>query len=497
MGHAVKGETMTPTTRRTFMKTAGTVACGALLPRAALSAAASPQRPNIVLLMTDDQGWGETGYVGHPALKTPNLNAMAASGLRFDRFYAAAPVCSPTRASVLTGRTNDRSGVRNHGFALRLQERTLPAALKAAGYATGHFGKWHLNGLKGPGAPILGDDSHNPGAFGFDEWLSVTNYFDRNPVMSRKGLFVDFKGDPSEIIVEEALAFIKAQASAKKPFFTVIWTGSPHSPWDASEQDRAALSALDEKAQQHYGELVAFDRSVGALRKGLRDLGVAENTLVWYCSDNGGLPNLVPGTTGGLRDFKGSLYEGGLRVPGIIEWPAVVRPRTTAYPASTMDIFPTLADLLGMPESALRQPIDGASLKPLLTADIARREKPIPFHFMGRGAWLDNTHKLVATDIRQGTFELYDLAADPAEAKDLSSAQPERLARMKADFLAWNATVEASVEGKDYPEGRVRADEPTSHGWNEDARYKPYLSEWRKRPEYSQYLRTKAKQAKE
>lgn len=493
---------MTPTTRRDFMKAAGTVACGTLLPNAGLAAAgtlpaspATPHRPNIVLIMTDDQGWGETGYIGHPALKTPNLDAMAASGLRFDRFYAAAPVCSPTRASVLTGRTNDRAGVRNHGFALRLQERTLPAALKAAGYATGHFGKWHLNGLKGPGAPILGDDSHNPGAFGFDEWLSVTNYFDRDPVMSRKGVFVEFKGDPSEIIVDEALTFIKTHTAAKKPFFAVIWTGSPHAPWDASEEDRKAFNALDEKAENHYGELAAFDRSVGTLRKGLRDVGVAENTLVWYCSDNGGLPDFVPGTTGGLRGFKGTLYEGGLRVPGIIEWPAVIRPRTTDYPASTMDIFPTLADLLGLPDNAILKPVDGASLKPLLTDELARREKPIPFHFIGRGVWLDNTYKLVATDIKNGTFELYDLASDPAEAHDLSAAQPERLTIMKAAFLAWNATVEASVAGKDYPEQLVRADEPVSHGWNEDARYQPYLDQWRKRPEYGQYLTPKAKKS--
>ncbi len=484
---------MVPTTRRDFMKAAGGIACATLLPRAAFGAAAAAQRPNIVLVMTDDQGWGETGYNGHPILKTPNLDAMAANGLRFDRFYAGAPVCSPTRASVLTGRTNDRCGVRSHGFALRLQERALPAALKAAGYATGHFGKWHLNGLKGPGAPILGDDSHNPGAFGFDEWLSMTNYFDRDPVMSRKGIFVDFKGDPSEIIVDEALAFIKTQTAAKKPFFVVIWTGSPHAPWDASESDRAPFGTLDEKSQHHYGEMAAFDRSVGTLRKALRDLGVAENTLVWYCSDNGGLPNLKPATTGGLRDFKGSVYEGGLRVPGVIEWPAVIRPRATAHPASTLDIFPTLADLLGLPDSALLKPVDGASLKPLLAGEVGPRAKPIPFHFIGRGVWLDNTHKLIATDIKKETFELYDLAADPAESKDLSAAQPERLARMKAAFLAWNATVEASVAGKDYPEQSVRADEPTSHGWNEDARYQPYLEQLRKRPEYGQFLKPKKK----
>jgi arylsulfatase A-like enzyme len=481
-------------TRRDFIKAAGYTACGTLLPcvlRAAGDTAAPPTRPNIVLLMTDDQGWGQTGYNGHPLLKTPNLDAMAASGLRLDRFYAAAPVCSPTRASVLTGRSPDRSGVHNHGCALRLQERALPAALKAAGYATGHFGKWHLNGFKGPGAPILGDDAHNPGAFGFDEWLSMTNYFDRDPVMSRKGVFTELTGDPSEIIVGEALTFIRAQAASKKPFLAVIWTGSPHGPWDASEEDAKPFAALNESSREHYGELAAFDRSVGALRKGLRDLGVAENTLVWYCSDNGGLPSIEPSTTGGLRGFKGSVYEGGLRVPGVIEWPAVIRPRTTLYPASTLDIFPTLADLLGLPDAALLKPVDGASLKPLFAADLASREKPIPFRHMGKGAWLDNTHKLVAANIANEKFELYDLATDPAEARDLSAAQPERFAALKRDFLAWHASVTASYEGKDYPEQRVHADHPASRGWNEDPRYAPYLEQLKQRPEYKQFLAPK------
>ena len=136
------------------------------------------ESPNIILIMTDDQGWGQTSYYDHPVLETPNLDAMAENGLRFERFYAAAPVCSPTRASILTGRTNDRTGVVDHGYALRKQEKTIAVALQKAGYATGHFGKWHLNGLKGPGVPILKDDDHSPESFGFDYWISTTNFFD-------------------------------------------------------------------------------------------------------------------------------------------------------------------------------------------------------------------------------------------------------------------------------------------------------------------------------
>ena len=166
------------------------------------------QKPNIILIMTDDQGWGQTGYYNHPLLKTPNLDEMANNGLRFDRFYAGAPVCSPTRASVLTGRSNDRTGVYDHGYRLRLQEKTISQALKNNGYITAHFGKWHLNGLRGPGAPILIDDKYGPQNFGFDHWLSVTNFFDINPLMSENGDFIDFNGNSSEIIFNEALSFI-------------------------------------------------------------------------------------------------------------------------------------------------------------------------------------------------------------------------------------------------------------------------------------------------
>ena len=343
-----------------------------LLAFAAVTAFA--ERPNIVLVMTDDQGWGQTGYYNHPVLKTPNLDAMAANGLRLDRFYAGAPVCSPTRATVLTGRASFRTGVPSHGYALRLQEKSVAKALKDAGYATGHFGKWHLNGLRGAGAPVLGDDSHSPGAFGFGEWMTVTNFFETDPLFGRHtGKFEQMKGDSSEVIMTQALEFIGRQTKAKKPFFAVVWDGSPHSPWVASEEDRAAFKDLDEKAQHHYGELVAVDRSVGQLRKGLRDLGVADNTIVWFCSDNGGLPKFEPDTVGGLRGYKGSVYEGGLRVPGIIEWPAGIKPRITSYPAGTIDMFPTIADIVGLPKSSMLPVVDGVSLKPLFAAEIGAR----------------------------------------------------------------------------------------------------------------------------
>ncbi len=458
------------------------------------------QQPNIIFVMADDMGWGQTGYRGHPVLETPNLDAMAADGLRFERFYAGAPVCSPTRASVLTGRANDRTGVLQHGYALRRQEKTIAQALKQAGYVTGHFGKWHLNGLRGPGAPILATDNHHPGRFGFDEWVSVTNFYDVDPLMSRMGRIEEFQGDSSEIAAREAVKFLEKHLPGGKPMFAVVWYGTPHSPFKALPDDKAKFGQLDEKSANHYGELVAMDRSIGTLRTALRKMGIAENTLLVFCSDNGGLRGITPETVGGLRGNKGSVYEGGLRVPGIIEWPAVIRPRVTDYPACTMDLFPTVADILGLSDDVFVQPLDGISLKPLLTGELperAKRAKPIAFRFGSKAALVDNDYKLLANDLGKGDFQLYDLGADPRETHDLSGEQPDRFERMKQELLAWNETVDASFAGKDYPEGKVTPADPEPQFWFDTPAYAPYLPEWKDRWEFKSYFerRNRAKKA--
>ena len=455
------------------------------------SANAAEVKPNFVLVMADDQGWGQTGYYDHPVLKTPNLDAMAAGGLRFDRFYAGAPVCSPTRASVLTGRTNDRAGTNSHGFPLRRQEVTLAQLLDQAGYATGHFGKWHLNGLRGPGVPILRSDSHHPGRFGFHRWLSVTNFFDRDPILSREGEFEEFAGDSSEIVVQQALKFLEQHAQAEQPSFTVIWFGTPHSPFKASEADQQAFAHLDEASRNHYGELAAMDRSLGTLREGLRKLKIADNTLLWFCSDNGGLPKIKPTTVGPLRGNKGTIYEGGLRVPGIIEWPGgIPSPRITSYPASVLDILPTLLDVVDIDFPDPR-PLDGLSLKPLFTRDLKERAKPIPFRHLTRTAWIDNDFKILTNKRRGGAYELYDLRNDPSESTNLAEQHPELFERMKRQLMEWNRSVDASVEGRDYPEGQVNPGEPAPRFWTEVDAYKPYFAEWRDRWEYRSRLTPK------
>ena len=442
------------------------------------------EKPNVVLVMADDQGWGQVGYNGHPILKTPNLDAMAASGIRFDRFYAAGPVCSPTRASVLTGRTHNRTGVSTHGANLCLQEKTLPRALQRSGYVTGHFGKWHLNGVRGPGVPILSDDANHPGRYGFDQWLSVTNYFDVNPLMSRNGTFEEFHGDSSEVIVAEALKFMASQKAGDSPFLAVIWYGSPHSPMRAVDEDRKGFH--DDILGHHLGEIVGIDRSVGILRKGLRDLGIERNTLLWYCSDNGGL-NIDPNAVGNLKGHKGNLFEGGIRVPGIIEWPGYIKPKITDFPASTMDILPTIVDLLGLPKNSQLPVHDGESIAALFRGETPKRKHAIPFRFTKHAALIEGDYKLLSTNQQKDDqWKLYDLKDDSGETKDLSAELPRRFERMKIEAQTMIGSVEASAAGQDYSEGKV-LQPPRRAFWYQMPEYQPHLETFIKRPEYSGY----------
>jgi arylsulfatase A-like enzyme len=253
----------------------------------------------------------------------------------------------------------------------------------------------------------------------------------------------------------------------------------------AAEEDMRGFEGMERNSRNHHGELVAMDRSIGALRAGLRRLGIADNTLLWFCSDNGGLPEIRPGTVGELRGFKGSLYEGGLRVPGIVEWPAVItKPRVTSYPAGTFDIFPTIAEITGLPATALLAPVDGLSIRPLFTADIQERPKPMGFRHTRRAALIGNRYKVFAPNINQPKFEVYDLQMDPREEKDLSSSQPELAARLSKELLAWNESVQASVAGRDYAEGRLLPGDQTTRPWASSPDYQPHLAELQKRPEY-------------
>ena len=334
------------------------------------AAGLAAERPNIVLVMADDQGWGDMAYTGHPIIQTPNFDEAAATGLRFDRFYAAAPVCSPTRASVLTGRHPNRMGVFQWGFPMRPQEITLPEALKTVGYATGHFGKWHLGSVRS-------DSLANPGQNGFDEWLSAPNFYDNDAILSRRGKAVQTKGESSIVTVDAALDWIETQTSSADPFLAVVWFGSPHNPHRAIEKDRALYDDQPKNYQHFYGEITGMDRAFGKLRDGLGKLGIRENTILWYCSDNGALNRV--GSAGDHRGFKGDIYEGGLLVPAILEWPARIRrPQTTTMRCNTCDIYPTLLEIAGVTIDQQPQ-LDGVSLVPLLEDTERSRKRPMGF----------------------------------------------------------------------------------------------------------------------
>lgn len=442
-------------------------------------------RPNIILVMADDQGWGDTGYNGHPFVETPSLDAMAKEGFVFDRFYAGAPVCSPTRASVMTGRNPVRAKVPQHGRYMRPHEQTIGETLKAAGYVTGIFGKVHL----GSGQP---DTPCNPSGMGFDEWVIGVNFFDNDPYLSRNGKVEHHQGKGSVVLMDETIAFLEKHKQKDRPMFAVIWFPSPHDPHREIPDGPSLYS--DEPKAGYYREITLLDQQVGRFRQAIRDMGIADNTIVWYCSDNGGL---VEETSGG-RARKGSIYEGGLRVPGIIEWPARKLAGRTSVPVSTCDIYPTLLAMADV-QFESPHPLDGIDVSDIIAGRVDKRSKPIGFwhNFQGgqitrsdrilrdimekqqakaplphdsprmfkdvyefpqypedtangHSAWNDwpwKLHRINGTE-----YELYNLLEDPMEANNhaASPEHQERLERMKKELDAWMRSVVRSVNGEDY-----------------------------------------------
>lgn len=467
---------------------------------------AADKRPNFILCMADDQGFGDVGYNSNGALKTPVLDEMARSGLRLDRFYAAAPVCSPTRGSVMTGRHPNRFGCFQWGYPLRPQEITIAEALKAAGYTTGHFGKWHLGSTRA-------DSPVSPGNSGFDVWVSSPNFFDNDPYLSHGGKVVKHEGESSMVAIEQAIDFIRKASSGgggDKPFLAVIWFGSPHNPHSGSPELMELYSDLPPREAAYAAEITGIDRAMGRLRKELRDLNIADTTLVWYTSDNGpqgGGANVL-GSAGPFSGRKGELLEGGIRVPGIIEWPAVVKsPRTTHVASGTIDIFPTLLDIAGAKVGSQVTPLDGVSIRPLIEGVHFQRHKPMGFwDFPERGirspssellveqlegkpasyddvtvattikpypadfrdgevAWIDGDWKLLVRPAGntapgknkkakknddRGGVSLYNLKEDPAEKHDLSAKEPQRVKQMSKALDEWQASVIHSLNGGDY-----------------------------------------------
>lgn len=469
-------------TRRDFLKCLGTCAAAGTaaiaLPRTLLAEAASTNKPNVILCMADDMGWGDTGYNGHPTIKTPTLDTMARAAVKFDRFYAGAPVCSPTRGSCITGRHPYRYGIffANVG-SLPKKEVTLAEVLGGLGYATGHFGKWHLGTLtrtvkeSNRGGPKGIKHYSPPWEHGFDTCFSTeakvptydpmkrpdsdkpygTHYWSGPEQMVTDNL----EGDDSRIIMDRAVPFIRKAVGEKKPFFAVVWFHAPHLPVLAGPKHRKLYADQPEGAQHYLGCISALDDQVARLRKELRTLGVAENTMLWFCADNGpegGKKTPTNGSAGCLRGRKRSLYEGGIRVPGLLEWPGrFKRPTTIAAPCGTEDYFPTVIAALGYELKAGQKvlPKDGVNILPLLEGKQTARPQPMGRQSKGQLALIDNQYKLIRPQPSK-PWQLYDIVADTAEAKDIAADKPDVVAKMAKTALAWQESCARSLTGADY-----------------------------------------------
>ncbi len=463
----------------------GICGCSILL---SVAAHAEPPRPNVILLMADDQGYGDAGFQGHPTLKTPHLDAMAAEGLVLSRFYSGSPVCSPTRGSALTGRHPHRYGiVHANSGRMKPQEVTLAEVLKSQGYRTGMFGKWHLGTMTktvkdaNRGGPGGAKHYSPPQDNGFDvcfateskvptwdpairggkseQWWDPINQPDDAPhygtrFWNERGEVVErnLRGDASRVIMDRAVPFIRSASADEQPFFAVVWFHAPHLPVVAGKAYTDMYPDENKYTQHYYGCITAMDEQVGRLRAELRELGIAENTIVFYCSDNGpeGKHGQAPGSTP-FRGRKRDVYEGGVRVPGIVAWPGRIEAGETDFPTSTLDYFPTVVELLGLTLSDVlpdERPIDGVSIAPLLAGRQLVRDKPIPLLLSGNEALIGPRYKLVRYS--QGQDELYDIPNDPREANDLAKQMPEVVRAMRAEFDQWRASAKASAAGDDY-----------------------------------------------
>jgi arylsulfatase A-like enzyme len=467
--------------RRHFLRSAAAYLLTPAVNAAFSSNADRPDRPNIILCMADDLGWGDTGFNGNNIIKTPNLDNMAEAGMRFTRFYSGAPVCSPTRGSCLTGRHPYRYGIFSANVGhLPKEEVTLAEALKTLGYTTGHFGKWHLGTLlpdySGKGPRRNPEENYmTPAMSGFDEWFS-TEYavatwdpydpdffhgkkkdYDARALYWHNGNNITerLEGDDSKIIMDKAVPFIRKAAKNKKPFLAVIWFHAPHAPVVAGPKYRQMYPQYTLDQQHYYGCITALDEQMGRLRTQLRQLEIADSTMLWFCSDNGpegkdGQTGRFRGSAGPFRGRKRSLLEGGVRVPALLEWPARIKPgRQTDIPCSTSDYFPTIMDILGFSIKGRPEPLDGVSLLPLINGRMQKRPRPIGFQSAGRLSLTDNRYKIYSND-KGRTFKLFDLIEDPAEKNDLAAEKPRILNSMKKTLIQWRKSCTDSLAGKDY-----------------------------------------------
>lgn len=410
------------------------------------------ERPNVLILMADDLGYGDIGCYGS-VIRTPNIDRLASEGIRFSDYYSAAPNCSPSRAGLLTGRTPSRVGIYDYidpGSPMHLPrgEVTIAELLKPLGYDTAHVGKWHLSSwLRDPDAPL---ENPTPGDQGFDYWFAADNNAvptHHNPTnFIRNGVNVgELKGYSCQLVADEGIGWLKAREDNTKPFFLNVWFNEPHKKIASPQELMDTYPGVDVETARYYANVTNMDAAVGRILATLDELGQRENTFVLFMSDNGPWRD---GSSGPLRAKKSSLYEGGIRVPGIVRWPGHVDAgRESGVPVGAVDMMPTIAEMVGVDLPSERV-IDGTSVLPLLEGEDFVRSRPLfwlfykstPMVVVRDGDYSlagnpevtqrSKSHPFDQTDFdyvksaRMTRFELYDLSKDIGQTENLAGSEP-------------------------------------------------------------------------
>jgi arylsulfatase A-like enzyme len=420
--------------------------------------ASAQSKPNILIILTDDQGFGEISAYGAKDLQTPNLDALFASGMKITNFYANSPVCSPTRASLLTGKYPDLAGVpgviRTHaddswGY-LSPNGELLPKVLQKNGYHTSIVGKWHL-GLETPNQPNEQGFMHFQGFLGdmMDDYYTHLRH--GNNYMRLNSKLISPNGHATDLFTDWASEYIRKQSQSKQPFFLYLAYNAPHDPVQPPQEFLNKVKAREQTITEKRAKLVALiehlDNGIGKVIQTLKETGAYENTLIIFTSDNGGQMNMEA-NNGPYREGKGTMYEGGLRVPAAVVWPGKIKPGTaTSHLALTMDIYPTIIDALNLKTS---KPVDGKSFLPaLLNRNISNSERVV--YFTRREGGITYSGKTIDA-VRKGNWkllhntpfsprELYNLSEDPGEKNNLAHTHTEKLNEL--NVLMQQHTLEA------------------------------------------------------
>ena len=415
--------------------------------------AADPPRPNIIVFVADDMGWGDSATYGNGLIQTPNMDKLAAQGVKLTQCYAAAGVCSPSRSAILTGRTPYRNGVwrhlsGNHEAHLRASEITYPELLKEIGYETCHVGKWHLlsqNQFNNPAYP-------QPGDHGYDYWMYTQN--NASPSHKNPDNFVrngepvgSLQGYSAQLVAAEAVHWLKEIHDPAKPFVLSVWFHEPHKP--IATDSRFSDLYRGHENHTYMGNITQMDHGVGQVMEALEEAGLSENTFLFFTSDNGpeGSGGTIGGSTGGLRGRKRSDHEGGIRVPGLARWRGHIEPGTTSdVPVIGSDLFATVLDIVGLPLPSDRT-IDGVSMLPAFSGKPVERKVPLFWrtHVSPPGdrvALRIGDWKIVGNDTLT-QFQLYEIQKDWREANDLASKMPEKTEEMKNILFKVWADIEA------------------------------------------------------